>query len=233
MMQTVLNLRTEELPREKLLASNAQSLTDTELLALILRSGSKDVSVMSLANRVLLEFGGWKGLLETDFQQLTDFKNVGTAKAASIKAACEVAARINFSAISGGEAINTPDQVYRSVIKDFYNKKQEQLGVISLDSKNRIISSDIISVGTVNETLIHPREVFRRAVLRNAVAIILVHNHPSGDPTPSTDDIRVTERLVDAGNNIGVPVLDHLILSDGGYASLKVLNLIKSNNLKS
>ncbi|HLB51654.1 hypothetical protein A3F07_00480 [candidate division WWE3 bacterium RIFCSPHIGHO2_12_FULL_38_15] len=216
-----------DLPRERLAALGAESLSDIELLSIILGAGGKNESVFELSSKILSDLRGFKGLYRTDYNKLISFKNVGLAKAASIKAVCEISKRIFTEKELSKININKPKDVYESVKKFFFNKEKEHLYLLSLDSRNRLISIDLISIGTVNETLVHPREIFKSALEKNAVSIILVHNHPSGDPNPSEGDIKITEKIYKAGTNIGISLIDHLIVTDTNWVSLKSLNLFE------
>lgn len=228
----MLNIRIKDLnkndkPRERLEIHGANVLTDAELLALVLRSGGKHTSVLLLAQQILSTFDGFKGLLHTEIKELTNFKNIGYAKACSLKAACEIALRIRDNETQKPtETINSPETIYKLIRKDFYAKSKEMLCVISLNIRNKVIAKDIVSVGSLNETIVHPREIFKLAMSKNAAAIILVHNHPSGDPTPSLEDIKITQRIYKAGLDIGISLIDHLIVTDTSYKSLKSLGLL-------
>jgi DNA repair protein RadC len=228
---TIHDLDNREKPRERLINTGADSLSDTELLAIILRVGGKKESVLELARKILLEFGGFHGLIEVSVEQLLAFKNIGFAKAVSIKALCEIALRINLTEKKKSTSIKTPEDVFKLINKELYGKRKEKLYLISLDARNKVISKDVVSIGTISEALVHPREVYKQALLRNAVSIILVHNHPSSDTTPSTEDILVTERVAQAGVLLGVSLVDHIIVSDTDYCSLKALNLFEVKKL--
>lgn len=237
-MQTstkVKDLNKQDQPREKLLKFGADVLTDAELLAIILRTGGKDMSVITLSQALLSHFKGYKGIIDVPLQQLTKFKNIGHVKAVTVKALCEIALRFDLEhSKESTKQIKTASQVYKLIRKNIYGKKKEHLYVISLDSRNSLIAVDLISIGTLNETLANPREIFRQALMRNAVSIILVHNHPSNNITPSSDDILLTERLINSGNLIEIKVLDHIIATDSKYCSMKSLNLFstKKNSSK-
>ena len=220
-----------ERPRERLHKLGSSALSDSELLAIILRSGGKANSVLNLASQILARFGGIKGLLNADFHQLLTLKNVGYAKACSIKALSEIALRMCMDDFEKKVNIKKPADVFTYMRKDFYKKDREHLYLISLDTRSNILSKDLLSTGTINETLVHPREVYRTALYKNAASVILVHNHPSNDPTPSNDDIRVTERVAKAGINMGIALVDHIIICDQTFASLKSLNLLKGKEV--
>jgi DNA repair protein RadC len=205
----------------------AQALSDSELLAIILRSGGRQESAIQIAQQLLKNFGGFKELAETDIKQLINYKNIGVAKACAIKAACEISLRVSFSINTEKICINKPKDIFELLRKDFFNKKQEHLYMISMDSRNKLITKDLISVGTLNETLIHPREIFKKALAINASSIALAHNHPSGDPTPSSEDISVTQRIAKIGIEMGIPLLDHIIIAEDTFVSIKALNLFE------
>lgn len=217
-------------PRERLLKHGISVLSDAELLSIILRSGSKGISVLDLANKLLREFGGIKGLLEADLEQLYAYKSIGVAKATSIKAIYEVCLRLNTDLGINELQIKNPADVYKVTKKDLYSKKREHLYLLSLDSRGNLISKDLISIGTVNETLVHPREIYSKALVKNSVSIILVHNHPSQDTKPSSEDILLTERIAESGEILGIPLLDHVIVCDSRYTSVKSLGLFSTKN---
>lgn len=220
------DLQKDEKPREKLQNSGPDSLTDVELIAVILRSGGKDESVMELSRELLNVFKGIKGLLSADIEELIKFKNIDVAKATSIKALEEISKRYLNPDKTKEIRIRTPKDIFDLVRKEVLNKDQEYLFLISLDTRNKLISKDIISKGTLNETLIHPREIFKKALTKNACSIILVHNHPSNDPTPSEEDIKVTKRIFRAGVEMGIPLTDHVVVTGTDFLSMKSQKLI-------
>lgn len=217
------NLKIDEKPREKLIQKGPANLSDTELLAIIIRSGGADKSVLDTARELLSNFSGLKNLLEADFEQLRETKNIGVAKATALIALKEICLRYLESEIKAAEvkSINKPEDVYKLYVKTLYNKKKEELHLISLDSRNNIISKDLVSIGTVNETLVHPREVYKLAISKHAASVILLHNHPSGDTRPSDNDISVTKRLAKAGILLGISLIDHIIITNNSFCSLK------------
>lgn len=218
------DLNNNEKPRERLVYKGANALADYELLAILLHSGGTTESALELAQKILSKFGGFKGLINADIVQLQTFKNVGIAKASTIKASCEIALRINTETETKIK-IQKPEHIFKVLKKDLFEKTKEHFYVISLDTRNYLIAVDLVSIGTVNETLVHPREVFKQALSRNAVSIIVAHNHPSGQPDPSPEDIIVTERVAKVGIALGIPLLDHVIISNNLFISLKALNL--------
>lgn len=225
--QLILNDR----PRERLLSNGVEALSDTELLAIILRSGGVGDSALLLSSRILAENGGFWGILQLDINQLMKLKNIGFAKATSIKAACEIALRLNNSLNENPQIINKPEDIYKLIKKEVFGKKKELLYLISLDSRNKVISKDLISMGTITETLVDPREVYRQALIKNASSIVVVHNHPSGNPSPSSEDLIVTEKLVNAGISLGLLLVDHIIVCDDNFVSLKSLGVFNKYSL--
>lgn len=212
-------------PRERLMEYGTEALSEAELLAIILSSGGRGVSALDLSQHLLKNFDGFKGLVSSDIKQLVNFKGIGIAKACAIKASCEIALRLKTSVNTYNVVVSKPADVFEILKKDLYSKKNERLYLISLDLKNRIISKDLISIGTVSETLVDIREIFVQALMRNAISVILAHNHPSNDSTPSDQDILLTKRLAEAGTIVGIPVVDHLIICDDSFSSLKAKNL--------
>jgi DNA repair protein RadC len=227
----ICDLNNNDKPRERLMQYGVQNLSNPELLALLLRSGGEKTSALDLSNSLLMEFGGFKGLQKAGTRQLINFKHVGLAKAASIKSACEIAIRINLENDNNNQVITKPKDIYEFVKKDLFNQTRENLYLLSLDSRNKVISKNLISIGTVNETLIHPREVYRTALLNNAVSIALAHNHPSGDPNPSSEDIKITQRIAKAGSEVGIHLLDHIVACDHKFTSLRSLSLITNDHI--
>jgi DNA repair protein RadC len=221
----------DEKPREKTVKNGVGTLTDTELLALLLRSGGKEESVIELARNILNKFNNFNGLLECDLNDLINFKNVGLAKATAIKAACEVALRIK-STNSIKPYVKSPEDIKKLLNKDLYGKTNENLYLISLDSRNRLIAKDLIFVGTATESVVHPREIYKKALARNAVSIILAHNHPSNDSNPSLEDIKVTKQLAEAGQQMGIPLLDHIIFCNNSFSSMKALQVFSTYKFK-
>lgn len=220
------DLQKEEKPREKLVDKGAENLTDVELLAIIVRSGGRDYPATTLSRDLLTKFGGMKNLLSADISEIKQFKNIDIAKATSIKALEEISKRYLTMPEKEDITIRKPQDIYDLIRKDILNKEQEYLFLICLDSRNRLISKDILSKGTINETLIHPREIFKKALSKNAYSIILVHNHPSNKPDPSDEDIKVTKRIFRAGMEMGIPLTDHLVVTNDSFISMKAQKLI-------
>lgn len=210
-----------ERPRERLRESGPASLSNSELLAIILRTGTSSENVLSLAGRVLVRFGGLVGLARASFGELCAERGVGQAKAAQLKAALELGRRLVSTQPEERAVVRSPHDVANLLMAEMGLLEQEQLRVVLLNAKNQVISIAEVYKGSVSTSLIRTSEVFREAVRENCPAIIVVHNHPSGDPTPSSEDIRVTEQLVEAGRALDIEVLDHLIIGEQRFVSLK------------
>ena len=208
-------------PRERLLKYGANHLSNQELIAIILGSGTKDESVMTLSNRVLMHFEGLRLLNDATIEELTAIKGIGPAKGVMILAAIELGRRISSLKLTRHVSIRSPQDGADYVMEDMRTLNQEHFVALFLNTKNEVIHHQTIFIGSLNTSVVHPREVFREAVKRSAASIICVHNHPSGDPTPSQEDIHVTRRLVDAGKMIGITILDHIIIGDRKFVSLK------------
>jgi len=211
-----------ERPREKLMRYGSGFLSNGELISILIGTGTKELSALALANRVLaMEAQGLPFLADCTCQELCGIDGIGAAKSCQILAAIELGKRIASTPKPDRPAIGSPKDVADLFMEELRHRKKEYFKVVYLNTKNEITSSEDASIGNLNSSLVHPREVFRNAVKKGAAAIILVHNHPSGNPLPSTNDLDITKRLVEAGELIGIPVLDHLIIGDGTYISLK------------
>lgn len=210
-----------ERPRERMLQYGAENLSNAELLAILLRTGSTNESVVQLANKILVELETLQNLYDVTIEELTRIKGIGPAKAIQIKAAIEIGRRILKQSPQERITIRSPKDVADYLMEDMRYLKQEYFIALLLNTKNQIINKEEISVGTLNSSVIHPREVFKPAIKKSVSAIIIVHNHPSGDPTPSREDIEVTKRLAKAGEILGIDILDHVIIGDLKYVSLK------------
>lgn len=215
------NLPKEDRPRERLLKYGATHLSNLELLAIIIGSGTKNESVMDLASRLLMHFEGLHLLHDATIEELTAIRGIGEAKGVSILAAIELGKRISQYRTKDKYVIRSPQDGADFVMEEMRRLSQEHFVVIFLDSKNQVIHYQTIFIGSLNASIVHPREIFREAVKRSAASIICAHNHPSGDPTPSKEDIQVTKRLVDAGKMMGIELLDHIIIGNRKYTSLK------------
>lgn len=208
-------------PRERLARYGARALSDAELLALVFRTGSRSNDSSALARSVLERFGGLVDLAAAPSAALRSVVGLGPAKAASLAAALELAQRIGEQPLERGRPIRSPHDVQRHFQARLIHSKRESFHVLLLDGRHRLVGEDEVSVGTLTASLVHPREVFREAIRAAAAALLLVHNHPSGDPSPSAEDHEVTERLFSAGDLIGIRVVDHVIVSASGYFSFR------------
>jgi DNA repair protein RadC len=208
-------------PRERLERLGAEALSDTELVALLLRTGSRGAGALALAAELLVRHGGLPGLARAAERDLRGATGVGPAKSAALAAAVEVGRRLAARRLRAGLAIRGPADVYRHFHPTLRFASHERFLVVLLDGRHRVLRQELVSQGTLTASLVHPREVFRPALREAAAALILVHNHPSGDPTPSREDREVTERLRKAGEILGVPVLDHVVVAERGYHSLR------------
>ena len=207
-------------PRERLFSKGADSLTSIELLAILLGSGSKNNKVLEIATSMISKSDGLRGISKLSPNEILNFKGIGKSKAATISACFEITRRLSgYEKIQKQCIIDTKD-LYSLLKPILLNKVNERFIVVSLDSRRKVISLGLISKGTVNQTLVHPREVFREAIINNASFIALAHNHPSGEHSPSHDDISITKRLLEVSKTIGIPIIDHIIVSDNGYVSI-------------
>lgn len=211
MASTMRELAPEERPRERLLNRGADALKTSELIAILLRTGTKERPVLQLAEFLLSHFESLEALCRAPVGELMKVKGVGEAKAIELKAAFALAARMARTAAESRE-IETADDVARLLGEEMRLLDYESVRVISVNTKHRVLAIDEITRGTLNESLFHPREAFRGAVSRGAHAVILVHNHPSGNTKPSDADLRVTRNMKDAGVLLQIPLLDHVIL---------------------
>jgi len=209
-----------ERPREKLARVGVSGLGDNELLALVLGTGSRVSDALGLANALLQSVGGLHGLVRADFGELQRVAGVGTARGAQIVAAVELGRRTLLRRGTARPRLSTPRDLARHLLPQFGALAVEHFGIVMLDTKHRVLRIKIVSIGSLDTTVVHPREVFREAASASAAAIVLFHNHPSGDPTPSKDDLVLTARMVRAGEVMGIDVVDHLILADQRYYSL-------------
>ncbi len=210
-----------ERPRERMLHDGPKHLSNQELLAIILRTGTKNESVLNLANRVLQYFDGLHLLKEATIEELQQVKGIGLTKALEIQAALELGRRICNLQKEERYVIRSPEDVSRYVMDEMRFLTQEHFVCLFLNTKNHVIDKKTIFIGSLNASIVHPREVFKEALRRSAASVICVHNHPSGDPTPSKEDLQVTKRLYDCGELIGIELLDHLIIGDNTFKSLK------------
>ena len=211
----------DERPRERLINIGPESLSNQELLAILLRTGTKSESVIQLANRMLTQFGGLMWLKDAAHEEMTNLKGIGQAKAVQISAAVELGRRISNLTYDDRYVIRSPEDGANYVMNDMRFLMQEHFVCLYLNTKNQVIHRQTIFIGSLNASIVHPREVFKEAFRRSAASIICFHNHPSGDPTPSREDIEVTKRLVECGKMIGIEILDHVVIGDKKYVSMK------------
>ena len=208
-------------PREKLARLGAAGLGDNELVAIVLGQGQPRATALDLANTTLAAIGGMTGLARVGRDDLLRIRGIGPARAAQLLAAVEMGRRTLANAAMNRAQMTSPRAVAEFLLPQYGNRRVEQFGVLLLDTKHRVLRSTVLSIGTLDASIVHPREVFREAVAGGAAAIVLFHNHPSGDPEPSSDDTRLTERLAAAGMLMGINVLDHVILGDARYFSYR------------
>ena len=214
-------LPSDERPREKLRDNGAQAMGNSELLAILLRTGNQDESALRLAEHLLDQQAGLAGLGNATVEDLEQVKGIGEAKAATVLAAIELGRRVAVLAPTQRLVIHTPDDVAAMLLPRFRYEPREHFLAVLLSTKNHVLKTAVISIGSLNASIVHPRELFREAINARAAAVILVHNHPSGDPSPSPEDAALTRKLAEAGKLLDIPVLDHIILGDGKYISLK------------
>lgn len=208
-------------PRQRLIYAGAGALNDAELLAIILRIGSKGENVIRMAERLLKQFGGIRGLALATFEEICRAHGMGEAKATQIKAALELGRRMLVAAPDERPQVRSPADVANLLMLEMGLLEQEHLRVVLLDTKNYVIRVSTVYAGSLNTAVVRVGEVFRDAIRANCASIIAVHNHPSGDPTPSPEDVRVTEQLVAAGKLLDIELLDHLVIGRNRYVSLK------------
>lgn len=215
------SLPVNERPREKLQRDGHEALSNAELIAVLLGSGTRKKSVFELANEIVFRYGSLKNLSEATVEELCQIHGLGKAKAVLLKAAFGLGIKLSKQKIPPKYHIETARHAYCLVKDDLENRKQEAFITILLDAKGCALSHHLITLGTLTDVLIHPREVFYPAIRHKAVSIIGVHNHPSGDPTPSEQDVIVTQSLVSAGKLLHIPVSDHIIIGEKKYVSLR------------
>jgi DNA repair protein RadC len=212
---------TGERPRERLQHYGPEALSTAELMAILLRTGSQGENVLALATRLLVQFGGLGGLVKASLSELSAVKGVGQAKAAQLKAGLEIGRRLQIAAPDERPQITSPADAANLLMLEMGHLEQEHLRILLLDTKNRVLASPTVYKGNVNTSVVRIAELFREAIRHNSTGLILAHNHPSGDPTPSPEDVRITRQIVDAGKLLDIDVLDHLIIGQGRYVSLK------------
>ena len=227
-MNTMKDIPNAERPYEKCLKQGAEALSDAELLAVLLRTGTKGENVLALAKRLLYEDGGagLLGIHQFSFQSLMKLKGIGKVKAVQILCLSELAKRLSKASVEPRLRFSSYQSVAEYYMEDLRHRNQEVMKLLLLNSKAELIDETNISKGTVNASLVTPRELFVEALKKEAVSMILLHNHPSGDPTPSRDDILTTKRISECGLLIGIELLDHIIIGNNCYVSFQEENLL-------
>lgn len=219
---TIHDIPSSERPRERLLSFGAESLSSIELLALVLGSGLRGESVLVTSQKLLSKFGSLNGVLSASIADLMSVRGLGQAKAAQIKACFEIVRRVKGGRVSEtGMVVMRSLDVYRIVCSKIVQFSKEHFVVLSFDIRNRYLGVDTVGVGILNANLIHPRETFEAAIRRHAAQVVISHNHPSGNCSPSDEDIEVTKRLCEAGKILGIELVDHVIVSETGFYSLR------------
>lgn len=218
---TVRELPSNERPRERLLHFGPQALSTAELLAIILHTGTRGGSVLELSNKLLAKYGGLAGLVRADFRELCAEHGMGEAKVAQVKAALEIGRRLALLQVDARYKISTPADAAHLVMLEMAYLDNEQMRILLLDSKGQLVEKVSLYQGTVNSSVLRTAEIFRPAIIRNCPALILCHNHPSGDPAPSPEDIKTTKQLVQAGRALDIQLVDHIIIGHQRFISLK------------
>jgi DNA repair protein RadC len=210
-----------ERPRERMMREGAERLSNAELVAILLRTGTSSESALRLAERVLTQTGGLRELADVTLNELMNIRGIGPAKAVQLFAGIELGRRISRTLPPERKAVRSPKDAADWVMEEMRHLKQEHFVCLFLNTKNHVLEKERIFVGTLNSSVVHPREVFRQAIRRSAAGVICFHNHPSGDPSPSVEDIQVTERLFRAGRIVGIELIDHIIIGDGVFYSMR------------
>jgi DNA repair protein RadC len=218
---TIHDMPTEERPRERLAHHGARALSNAELLAIILRTGTSRDNVIEMAGKLLFKYGGLSGLMRADFGELCNEYGLGEAKTCQLKAALEIGCRLESLQNEEKFQIKSPADAAKLVMMEMTFLDHEQMRILILDTKNQVVENISRYQGTVNSSVLRAAEIFRPAVIRNCPGVIVCHNHPSGDPTPSPEDVQVTEQLVEAGKHLDIELVDHLVIGDHRFVSLK------------
>lgn len=218
---TIKDIPVEDRPRERLVKYGPEALSNAELVALIIRTGTKDENALMISNRILSQEQGLEFLSDSTIQDLSKIYGIGYAKASQIKAAVELGKRLKNYKRNNITKINCPLDAAELVMEEMRHLRKEHLRVIFLNTKNIVLEIKDISMGSLNSSVVHPREIFSEAIRKSSASIIVCHNHPSGDPTQSQEDINITKRLYEVGKIIGIELLDHIIIGDNCYVSLK------------
>jgi len=223
---TIKQLPVELRPRERLIQFGAGSLSNAELLAIVLGTGTKDKNTVQLSEKLLAHFQTLGSLGKSTVEELCDINGIGEVKATKVLAALELGRRLGIASPSERYSIGSPEDVARLLMSDMRYLDREYFKALILNTKHQVLRITDISIGSLSSSVVHPRELYKMVVRHNGAAVIVVHNHPSGDPAPSAEDIAVTKRLLEAGNILGIELLDHIILGDGRFVSLKEYNLM-------
>jgi DNA repair protein RadC len=225
-MEAGLNVRIRELPpqerpRERMLSAGAQSLSNAELLAVLLRTGTMSESAVRLAERLLAQAGGLRGLAAMNAERLMRIRGIGAAKAMQVQAGIELGRRLARSAAGDKVTIRSPRDAAELLMDEMRFLRKEHFVCLFLNTKNHLIGKETLSIGSLDASIVHPREVFRAAIERGSASILCLHNHPSGDPAPSREDIDLTVRLAEAGKLLGIDLLDHIVIGDSRWISFR------------
>jgi DNA repair protein RadC len=223
---TIKQLPTHERPRERLIQNGDEYLTDAELLGIIIRDGTSNYSAVDLAQKLLSEYGDFRRLSTVSIHELCKVKGIGPARAAQIKATLAIAKRFSTISVKPFQQFKCSKDIFNHFHERLRGKKQEIFLSVLLDNKNRIIRESTISTGSLTSSIVHPREVFNPAIKESAASVIFVHNHPSGDPEPSREDIQTTHRLLEVGDIVGIKVLDHIVIGNECFVSFKDKGII-------
>lgn len=224
---TVHDLPKPERPRERLKQFGPEALSAQELLALIIGRGVSKKSVMTIAQELVIKFGNIKAISEATIEELSQIKGIGFAKAAQIKACFELGKRMDLEPELKDFDIKDPQSVVKAISASIKDKAKEHFKLILLNARNKILGISTISIGSLNASIVHPREVFKDAIMHTAYSVVLAHNHPSGDPEPSEDDLTITKRFIEAGKILGIEVIDHIIITKTGFFSFKEKGLLR------
>ncbi|OWR30144.1 hypothetical protein CDO73_13885 [Saccharibacillus sp. O23] len=215
------DLPREERPRERMLRSGAEALSHAELLAILLVTGTRKESALTVAQRILGQTSGLRQLADMGIEELIGINGIGPAKAVQLKAAIELGRRMAVSRVGDRVVIRSPRDAAELLAEQLRYLQKEHFVCLFLNTKNQVIAQETLSIGSLNASIVHPREVFRAAIKYGSASIVCAHNHPSGDPAPSPEDIAITKRLVESGRIVGIDVLDHIVVGDGHFVSLK------------
>ncbi|TLS39419.1 RadC family protein [Pseudalkalibacillus caeni] len=211
----------DQRPRERLMLEGPEFLSNQDLIAILLRTGTRNESVIQLSHRIVSHFEGLRRIKEASIEELTEISGIGPAKAVQLMAAIELGHRVFKLQTGNRYTIRSPEDGAKYVMDDMRFLNQEHFVCVYLNTKNQVIHQQTVFIGSLNASIVHPREVFKEAFRRSAASLICFHNHPSGDPSPSREDIEVTKRLAETGRVLGIELLDHIVIGDQKYVSLK------------